>query len=136
MLLFSFFDLQDELKIVFARLDCSDCLSFCRSKGVENVLGYRFEPAAGTVFDGEQLKSIYGQDITDYVNRHIGTDISLLGGMDENYGRVKTLDKLASAFNEASSDEQKKAIMKKTAKLRKRYRNTSKYYQIMKLVYP
>ena len=49
-------------------------------------------------FDGEQLKSIHGEGMTSYLNRHLHTNINGMAGMNQRYGRSKALDKLAHRF--------------------------------------
>lgn len=68
------------------------------SLGINSVLEYRFYPAKGNEFDGEQLKSIHGEGMTSYLNRHLHTNINGMAGMNERFGRSKSLDKLAHRF--------------------------------------
>ena len=75
-------------------------MNFCKSLEVDTVLQFKFIPAKGTEYDGEQLRSLRGEKIADFVNRHIGTQISGVGGMNERFGRVKELDVLAHRFME------------------------------------
>ena len=49
------------------------------------------------------MKSLRGERIADFVNRHIGTNVSGMGGMNERFGRVKELDRMAHQFMETVS---------------------------------
>lgn len=93
-----FSPLQSEYGVVFARFNCQNSVTFCNSLGIESVLEYRFYPAKDNDFDGEQLKSIHGEGMTSYLNRHLHTNINGMAGMNQRYGRSKTLDKLAHRF--------------------------------------
>ena len=62
------------------------------------MLEYRFFPAKGNEFDGEILKSLRGEGMTAYLNRHLHTNINGMAGMNERYGRTKRLDVLAHRF--------------------------------------
>ena len=71
---------------------------YCQNLGIKSVLEYRFFPAKGNEFDGEILKSLRGEGMTSYLNRHLHTNINGMAGMNERYGRSKQLDVLAHRF--------------------------------------
>lgn len=79
-------------------------MNFCKSLEIDTVLEFKFIPAQGTEYDGEVLKSLRGERIADFVNRHIGSQVSGMGGMNERFGRVKDLDLLAHHFMETVKD--------------------------------
>lgn len=79
-------------------------MNFCKSLEIDTVLEFKFIPAQGTEYDGEVLKSLRGERIADFVNRHIGSQVSGMGGMNERFGRVKDLDLLAHRFMETVKD--------------------------------
>ena len=95
---------QNEYAIVFARFNCEAKMNFCKSLEIESVLEFRYIPAKDADYDGEILKSLRGERIADFVNRHIGTQVSGMGGMNERFGRVKELDLLAHHFMETVSE--------------------------------
>lgn len=135
---------HDEYRAVFARFNCGKASRFCSLRGVKNVLEFKFIPAEGNEYDGEELKSLRGERITDFMNRHIGTNISGIGGLNEMYGRSKELDSIAHQFMETviigemcysqNSEETRMGLMKKVVRLRKRFHYAGKYYSIMKKV--
>ena len=94
------FAFGEEYRAVFARVHCGHDVHFCRSKNVSAVLEFKFNPAKGNSYDGEELKSLRGEKITDFMNRHCGTRVSGMGGMNEMYGRANELDILAHQFME------------------------------------
>lgn len=79
-------------------------MNFCKSLEIDTVLEFKFIPGQGTEYDGEVLKSLRGERIADFVNRHIGSQVSGMGGMNERFGRVKDLDLLAHRFMETVKD--------------------------------
>lgn len=85
---------------MFARFNCENKINFCKSLELDAVLEFKFIPAQGSSYDGEELRSLRGERIADFVNRHIGTQVSGMGGMNERFGRVKELDILAHHFME------------------------------------
>ena len=88
---------------MFARFNCGKATRFCTLRGVKNVLEFKFFPAEGNEYDGEELKSFRGERITDFMNRHIGAHVSGIGGLNEMYGRSKELDSIAHQFMESVS---------------------------------
>ncbi len=94
---------HDEYRAVFARFNCGKATRFCTLRGVKNVLEFKFFPAEGNEYDGEELKSFRGERITDFMNRHIGAHVSGIGGLNEMYGRSKELDSIAHQFMESVS---------------------------------
>ena len=68
--------------------------------GIDKILEYKFVPAQGNPYDGEVLKSVQGEKITEFMNKHAGTSISGNGGLNESFGRSRELDALAHQFME------------------------------------
>ena len=79
-------------------MNCRENLHCCEDSGVKNVLGFRYITSGKGDFSGEELRTVKGEGITGFVNSHLGTQISGMGGYNEQFGRVKELDLLAHAF--------------------------------------
>ena len=134
---------RTEYQAVFARVNCGKYNRFCVNLGIDKILEYKFIPAQGNPYDGEVLKSVQGEKITEFMNKHAGTSISGNGGLNESFGRSRELDVLAHQFMEtvtvhSSSDAsddiaEKHEILKKVVRLRKRP-HAGRYYTLMKRV--
>ena len=81
-----------EYHITFVLMNCRDNIHFCEDAGIKAVLGFRY------IARGEELRTVKGDGITSFVNRHLGTQISGMGGFNEQFGRVDVLDALARRF--------------------------------------
>ncbi|KAK8811059.1 hypothetical protein WA556_004201 [Blastocystis sp. ATCC 50177/Nand II] len=123
-----------EYHITFVLMNCRDNIHFCEDAGIKAVLGFRYIARGAKSFDGEELRTVKGDGITSFVNRHLGTQISGMGGFNEQFGRVDVLDALARRFIATEDVAERKEIMKETARLRKRYKSCAKYYKVMKKV--
>ena len=91
---------RTEYQAVFARVNCGKYNRFCVNLGIDKILEYKFIPAQGNPYDGEVLKSVQGEKITEFMNKHAGTSISGNGGLNESFGRSRELDVLAHQFME------------------------------------
>lgn len=69
-----------------------------RGRGHQGGAGLRYLCRGAKSFDGEELRTVKGDGITSFVNRHLGTQISGMGGFNEQFGRVDVLDALARRF--------------------------------------
>ena len=69
-------------------MNCRENLHFCEDSGVKNVLGFRYITSGKGDFSGEELRTVKGEGITGFVNSHLGTQISGVGGYNEQFGRV------------------------------------------------
>lgn len=87
-----------EYHITFVLMNCRDNIHFCEDAGIKAVLGFRYIARGAKSFDGEELRTVKGDGITSFVNRHLGTQISGMGGFNEQFGRVDALDALARRF--------------------------------------
>ena len=87
-----------EYHITFVLMNCRDNIHFCEDAGIKAVLGFRYIARGAKSFDGEELRTVKGDGITSFVNRHLGTQISGMGGFNEQFGRVDVLDALARRF--------------------------------------
>ncbi|KAM7459183.1 hypothetical protein BLSTO_00087 [Blastocystis sp. subtype 1] len=121
-----------EAKVAFARLNCNGHSDFCTEKKVKTIPTFTFYPHKDLAFDGKQLETKRGEGIVLYLNEKLGTQVDPKGGFNEQYGREKELDRLARLFIANKNENQQKRIVKETARLRKRFHATAKYYKIMK----
>ena len=61
-------------------------------------LKYNTSSNEHTTFDGRSVDIQCGENIDTYLNRYLGTFISLEGGLNSKYGRDDVLDDLAHEF--------------------------------------
>lgn len=87
-----------EYHVAFVLMNCHDNFHFCEDAGIKNVLGFRYVTRGKSSFGEEELQTVKGDGITNLVNRHLGTQVSGMGGYNEQFGRVDVLDTLARRF--------------------------------------
>ena len=117
---------------MFARVDCYQSRDICSFLKVHQVPEMRLIANEQTPFDGRSLDIAVEENVDTYLNRYLGTFISLNGGLNNKYGRDNTLDELAHEFMNGDSEEEYKAVMKKVLKIKKQHPASFRYYKIMK----
>lgn len=90
--------MQSVKSLVFARVDCYASRDICSFLKIQQVPEMHLLPNDHTTFDGRSVDIQSGENIDTYLNRYLGTYISLEGGLNSKYGRDDILDDLAHEF--------------------------------------
>ena len=90
--------IQSVKSLTFARVDCYASRDICSFLKIQQVPDMHLLPNEHTTFDGRSIDIQSGENIDTYLNRYLGTFISLEGGLNSKYGRDDVLDDLAHEF--------------------------------------
>lgn len=84
--------------LLFASVDCSENRNLCSYYSIRMVPEMKLVPSKGVSFDDKTLDFQHGEQLDSYLNRYLGTFLSMSGGLNERYGRDSVLDDLAHSF--------------------------------------
>lgn len=84
--------------LLFTSVDCSVNRNLCSYYSIRMVPEMKLIPSKGISFDDKTLDFQHGEQLDSYLNRYLGTFLSMSGGLNERYGRDSVLDDLAHSF--------------------------------------